>query len=132
MKLTQRSMAVLTIAIALIGVSQAHAASSNITDDPAYRNYLRWNGFDEDSAPSAEKAGTTGQAGGDTRSLREQADQSYIAYQRLNGFSVPDTPAAANSTQTVAQTGAGESFGGSTSILADPSYIAYERLNGLL
>src|ERR1700675_1970570 len=132
MKLTQRSMAVLTIAIALIGVSQAHAASSKITDDPAYRNYLRWNGFDEDSAPSAEKAGTTGQAGGDTRSLREQADQSYIAYQRLNGFSVPDNPDAANATQAVMQASAATSVSGSPSILADPSYVAYERLNGLL
>jgi len=132
MKVTQRSIAVLTIAAAIIGVSQAHAASGHITDQPAYRNYLRWNGFDEGTVSLAGEAGTAGQAGGETRSVREQADQSYIAYQRLNGFSIPDTPVAANSTQTVAQPGAGERFGGNVSILADPFYIAYERLNGLL
>lgn len=132
MKGTQRSIAVLTIAAAIIGVSQAHAASTNISDDPAYRNYQRWNGFEEGTAPLAGEAGTARQAGGDTRSLHEQAELSYIAYQRLNGFSIPDTSAATNRAQTVAQTSAGERFGESASILADPSYIAYERLNGLL
>ena len=129
MKITQRTIAVLTIAAAILGVSQAYAASSKITDDPAYRNYQRWNGFDVATAPLAGKAGQDGQ---DTRSLREQADHSYIAYQRLNGFSVPDNPDAANATQTVMQASAATSVSGSTSILADPSYVAYERLNGLL
>jgi hypothetical protein len=131
-KVTQRSIAVTTIAAAILAVSQAHAASSNITDDPSYHNYLRWNGFSDSTASTSAQTETSNQAAVEGSDVGAPGERSYLAYQRLNGFSVPDAVATTRVTQSEDPSASRPNAAASSTALADPSYIAYERLNGLL